>query len=163
MCWWNVVLHREITYRRTALWLQRKKNTATQRVHQMNPSFGLLGISIHTYSGFLSPGNLSVNDWNTLKIHWKTDNNIKLHVYLWAGMIENLLTFTNDLDLSRSEPSKISFRAIFRFLLDKLSPNFYTKLLGSGFFNKSKNILSGLNVWCTRTCYVDHHYAKRRL
>ena len=30
-------------------------------------------------------------------------------------------------------------------------------------FNKSKDILSGLNMKRTRTRYVGHHYAKRRL
>ena len=46
-------------------------------------------------------------------------------------MIENILTFTDDLDLKRSQTCKITCWAISRFLLDKLSPAFNTEQLWS--------------------------------
>ena len=61
-------------------------------------------------------------------------------------LLENVLNFTDDLDLSRSQPCKITFWAITRFLLDKLSPHFNTAELGFGPFTKLKNILKGLNL-----------------
>ena len=55
---------------------------------------------------------------------------MKLHTCTWVGgggLIENLLTFKDDLDLSRSQPCKITSWAISRFLLDKFPPNFNTE------------------------------------
>ena len=74
-------------------------------------------------------GHLLINNCST--VPEKTGNKISetSHAYLWVDigvLIEKLLLFTDDLDLSRSQPYKITFWAISQFLLDKLSPNFKT-------------------------------------
>ena len=114
------------------------------------------GTKIWPQKWFYRVGHISVNDWNTLteKLAIRFQWNFT-HVLMgrWRGLIENFFTFTDDLDLSRSQPCKITFWTISRFLLDKLSPSCNTEYiyLGSGPFNKLKNVLSAFNVRCTRT------------
>ena len=84
--------------------------------------------------------------------------------------VQNIIDLTDDLDLSWSQLCKITFWAIYRFLLDKSSPNFNNGYLPLGPFNKSKSILSGLNTWRTRTFATirqkdvfDHNFPNKAL
>ena len=73
-------------------------------------------------------------------------------MYLWVGgwgLIENVFTFTDDLDLSRSQPCKIKFWAISKFLL----VTFILKQpsLGGGLSLNKKKPLSDLHGQKDRT------------
>ena len=65
--------------------------------------------------------------WSTIgtpyQKNWGQDFDEASHVYLVAGSDRKYLTFTDDINLSRSQPYKITFWAISWFLLDKMSPN----------------------------------------
>ena len=72
-------------------------------------------------------------------------------------MVSFLLTY--ELDLSMSWPLRNDI--LDHISVAKMLPNFNTRSRGSGPFNKSKYIVSGLNVRRSWTPYVVHHYAKR--
>ena len=76
---------------------------------------------------FLSP--LWVNNCSTVTMKLAIRLDETSHLYLRVngrGLIEKSLTITDDLDLSRSQPCKITFWAISQLLLDILTPNFNT-------------------------------------
>ena len=52
-----------------------------------------------------------------------------IHILMGSGgcLIENVLTFTDKLNPSRSQTCEISFWPILRFLLDKFLPDFNTE------------------------------------
>ena len=126
--------------------------------HKMSTSVKLF-LFILLLSFFLSPGHDLFTVSKQLAIRFQRNFACILMGSVRIA-VQNFIDLVFDLDLSRSQMCKITFWAIPRFLLDKSSPNFNTGWLGSGTFNKSKNILSGLNVRRTRTRYVGRHYAK---
>ena len=68
-------------------------------------------------------GHFSVNDCSTITEILAIRFHETLHVYLWVGgggVIEEFLTFTDDLDLSRSQACKITFWAIYRIEMYKV-------------------------------------------
>ena len=75
----------------------------------------------------LSPGHFSVNDWATiteqLVIRFQRNFTCALKGSVRIA-VQNIINLMDDLDLSRSQLYKITFGAISRFLLDKLSPTF---------------------------------------